>query len=555
MWIFVDVTVALRYGDTGLTNPTSKEIRVNIRIATPPTGLLLVVLALGLVGCFMPALLEWGHAEDRFEQMYLASTPLLPEAELRREARDIYDLIISGRVTVETYFPLLDRIEAYRRLCEVYWRSHRDVPIGGARYVPSMPPNALATELATSFLSTVRGNTGAFEAARDSYKRSHDGLPFERKGRLRGEQMDTTRATELLAQGYLWSLVFAVLFFGVRVHSKEASVLLELPRIALAVLLWPFMVWKYPTDLVRVEQLRRMLQFVTYAIAGALSAGAAGGPTKAPGKKETTEDESPALFDDPRFSLLGYVQVESSPGEWGLTKFRILPGYANTSVRFGAEVELVDASHPGSNWLRTLFATGNLGGTKVTAGRVVTAAGYALPPPNTLTTIRYPWKPFASYGWGAQVASDVSERLTVVADITGKTGVSFDSREAWRGVETSGRLTWRVGGWSWSLTVQEGNRLSRFGVDTAWSDGAVAFRGGLFGSNGNGSPHGGYVLATYRLGGNIDLHGQVDAAPTGTETTLGIGWRTGSKGVSATLDAVRGGNDGATLFARFQYAF
>lgn len=72
------------------------------------------------------------------------------------------------------------------------------------------------------------------------------------------------------------------------------------------------------------------------------------------------------------------------------------------------------------------------------------AGGYTLPAPAALETVRFPRMPFSCYAHGVQAQGNLGSGFTVISDLTGRSGVSFDSDSNWDRLESSTRLQKKV---------------------------------------------------------------------------------------------------------------
>jgi len=523
---------------------------------------MIVVMGFALVSSFVPAFVEWAHNQDLAQEQRLADVPVLSDEALREEGKAVYDEVEGPlKSTHYEYLTLLARVYDYQdrwnKARFALSPERRIAHMGNS--LPAPDPNWIQQSLTSRYLTYARMiDQKDFRAGEEQYKAEHGSLP----GMKRYETIvDSSHAVELLRLGYAWSILFAVIFLGLRVHDKDARVMLEIHKIVVYAFVWPIMIWRYPTYLVRYDQVRRLLRFAAYSISSMLSMGAVGGVVKAAEKAKPEEGEASTLVaEDNPFSVHGFAQGAVSDGQDpSVGALRLQLSYTNGGMwKAFTEFEGVGATAPGANWLRVAMVSYTGDGWGVNVGRFAVAAAYPFPPPNKLVPMHYPWAPFSSYGWGVQLAWQFGPSVSLVADVTGQTGQPFDGVGNWSGVEASARLTWKLQHLTLGVTGQVGAAFGRAGLDLSVPLGRdVTLAGGIFGAHERtGDTLGGYALATWAFREDWNVHLQMDLAPEAAKVSAGIGWRTGKLGWSAKTDVEQNVRSGALgVYGLLQYAF
>lgn len=163
--------------------------------------------------------------------------------------------------------------------------------------------------------------------------------------------------------------------------------------------------------------------------------------------------------DDLRLQIGGYTQVFSLPDsttcprpnkvgipddgsdfQWGLCRVRF-DLKSSTPWGFFAEIEAVDLDANEKNWLREAKVSYKVSDDwTLYAGRLFLTSGWVTPSPANIETVSYPRIPFNCYAYGLQLKGDLGDGWSLVMDVTGKSGVAFDSDANWDGLESSTRL-------------------------------------------------------------------------------------------------------------------
>lgn len=178
--------------------------------------------------------------------------------------------------------------------------------------------------------------------------------------------------------------------------------------------------------------------------------------------------------------------------------------------------------------------------TTVRAGSILTAGGLYFPPPYALIPVIGPKMPFKFYGYGVQVQTNVTKNIVLIADVTGKTGPTFNDFEARTSqIETSQRVVWNAmkneGGKTTlqlSLSHMWSDTANRVGVEAKYSPfndldlySDVYFANEHPASTKAQTNTGGYALADYKVwsmeGNKLDLrmHGMFEKAGGAIEYT------------------------------------
>lgn len=241
------------------------------------------------------------------------------------------------------------------------------------------------------------------------------------------------------------------------------------------------------------------------------------------------EEESPNLLPacdlgDLEIKVYGFSQYrfQDSSGndcvsEGKLSALRLRTDLKLRRWGLNSEIDFADMDEEGGNWLRYIHLNYDINEDwQVRVGRLFLAAGYATPAPFMLETVNYPKAdPFACYAWGVQVAGKFGDGWSLLADVTGRSGVAFDDPRCWDRLEFSGRLQKKYEAWTTGGTIQLSEDFFRFGLDTTWKPNEKFYlrAGGYYGKNNDSrvSNHfGAYALAVYRPTKWFEFHSQVD---------------------------------------------
>jgi opacity protein-like surface antigen len=280
------------------------------------------------------------------------------------------------------------------------------------------------------------------------------------------------------------------------------------------------------------------------------------GMVKAADKSSTKRDESSLEY-------RGFVQnVYHSDAEeeyqWRAARVN-LKYHFDPVYTFGSELELVGAGESGSNWLREFWLQRNIGDWNIQAGRIFLSAGGSTIPPYKLKTVNGPYSPYNFYGWGGKVHGKIANNVSASFDITGQTGMPFDSSDNGRGIETSGRVKFTFNGWSVNPAWQLGENFARVSVDAAvLINPELQLSGLVYGAkNDNESEKGGHALLSWQPKNSFELHTQLKGKDDGkTILTNGLNLFFG-KGFSVTVDHEKALNQdhSDSMWGRLQVVF
>lgn len=199
------------------------------------------------------------------------------------------------------------------------------------------------------------------------------------------------------------------------------------------------------------------------------------------------------------------------------------------------ELELAESRMHNGNWIQELSIGYKVNEEwSIRLGRLSTAGIILTPPPWLLQTARYPRVPVGIYGWGGQMQYN-RDRWTATLDVTGNTGTSFQSKNAFDRIETGLRLEYKA---TEELSVAANAAYDfrdreLFGaVDVNFKK--ERFDAHLVGYATNNDVLGGFLYAGYQVTDHLELHGMVDMQRNErTSTTAGIRYSWGSNDVTA----------------------
>jgi hypothetical protein len=265
----------------------------------------------------------------------------------------------------------------------------------------------------------------------------------------------------------------------------------------------------------------------------------------------------------PRADKIGLPDDESDY-QFGLFRIKA-ESFSKDVPDYGAayEIEAVDLDDPDKNWLRQAYLSYKLNDEwAIRAGRLFLAAGYITPAPSGLETVLYPRTPFTCYAYGMQMKGKFDDTLSIVADITGKSGVSFNDSENWDGLESSVRLSERfTSNLTLSVTLQLSDDSTVGAIDSEYRVGKLLLRGAAYSKcleDAATGVRGFYAYGGYEIFRRFELHAQVDRQ-IGENNIWTIGARiwTPNDQVSLTADyeVVDGQHDDNRFVARIETRF
>ncbi len=264
----------------------------------------------------------------------------------------------------------------------------------------------------------------------------------------------------------------------------------------------------------------------------------------------------------PRPDKVG-IPDDDSDIQWGLCRVKM---DIKSSTPFGGfvQIEAVDLDDSSKNWLRQAHVSYKANDDwSFNVGRLFVAASASAPSPFGQETVRcYRW-PFAFYAYGAQVAGNLGNGWSILSDVTGKSGVSFDSGDNWDGVENSTRLQKKITkDWSVAGTVQLSEDFEGVALDSAYQLGKLCLRGTAYGKymtdDAVADTKGFYTYAGYEVLKGVELHGQYDHQVNKDDIwTVGTRLWAPKNWVELTVDyeMVNGQSDDNRVIARLETRF
>ncbi len=256
------------------------------------------------------------------------------------------------------------------------------------------------------------------------------------------------------------------------------------------------------------------------------------------------------------------IPDDESDFQWGLCRLKV---DIKSKTPWGAlvEVEAVDLDNANKNWLRQALVSYKVNSDwSLYAGRIFLAQGWTLPGFADLETVRLPRVPTNCYGYGIQAKGNLGGGLSLRADITGKSGVSFDSDENWDALESSLRIQKDfTANLFLAGTVQVSDDVSRYVLDTKYVIGKACFKGAgyvMHEAEKEGNTEGFYLYSGYEIWKGIELHAQYDCRAEKDDIwTVGTRLWAPKDQVSLTVDYeyVPGQSDDSRIIARVEFRF
>ncbi len=219
-----------------------------------------------------------------------------------------------------------------------------------------------------------------------------------------------------------------------------------------------------------------------------------------------------------------YAETTTSSDEFQWNNLRLKADWSSERWEASTQVNLpFNDGQIDSNWLREVWVKYKVNDNwSLKAGRIFLAAGNSTPDAYSLRTVAYPSSmTFPCYAYGAQVEGQLSESVSLVFDVTGRSGLAFDDDHSFDRIELSAMLRQQFGekGKPGSGNIAGYTQLcqdfQRFGVSTAWQpDNHWNLMGALcytrYESIEVSDQFGGYVQVAYRATPWLELHSQVD---------------------------------------------
>lgn len=230
-----------------------------------PLGWKLVLIAIAMWACFAPAVTCLVLDANEYSARRTAAIPLLPGRAMLHEIVEAKRMLLAAQ-TPEEY------LRAARNVVRV---DDHFVKYGGASHgrfdlvlQNRMAEGSLRGTLNDTFLR-IKNSFGG-EAIHEADMKLGGGWQDYTSVDSRAIPTDYPTVLALLI-GYLCSLGIAVAFFSMRIRAMGYNLLIEVPNLPFAVLVWPIAMWTYPTPLPALERLertkRRMAGFITAMLA------------------------------------------------------------------------------------------------------------------------------------------------------------------------------------------------------------------------------------------------------------------------------------------------
>ena len=166
------------------------------------------------------------------------------------------------------------------------------------------------------------------------------------------------------------------------------------------------------------------------------------------------------------------------------TNLRLTANLDGKHLGIGTQINFADFQRAtDGNWLRELYVQYKINDTwKLRVGRLLLACGRGIqmPGPFLLETVDYPLsQPWASYAYGIQ-AWRTSKDWLMILDITGQSGLPFDSDQSFDRLESSARLKRNFEQGFVGSTLEASADFLRFGIDAGWTPNRWLFLRGEF---------------------------------------------------------------------------
>jgi hypothetical protein len=226
---------------------------------------------------------------------------------------------------------------------------------------------------------------------------------------------------------------------------------------------------------------------------------------------------------DVDLQISGYAQYvyteDGQPTEFYWPNLRVSSTLSYEAWSFVSQVNLAHADRANMNWLRLLYAQYELNDSwQLRVGRVCTAGFWAVPPPAKNETVSWPlYENFTAYGWGVQTYGKFGDDWSLLADITARSGQTFDNDTAFQDIEGSVRVTKQLDDWQLAATAQISADAQRFGTDATWQALPNFYVRGAVYSELNSAARlrdsfGMYGIAVWRVQSRLELHSRLNYA-------------------------------------------
>lgn len=238
------------------------------------------LLGLMLVLVFLPAIFAWTAASEKRDYSAVPSLGK-PEMLAMLEKNRSAALGKPGDEPADFFATYLAAAEADVRLQKYLHEHPEERSALAARF--GIPGTYVAdlmqlrTGYETKFGSAAMRDTAAMPGVRESIRA------------VEASVLVADRSTaEWFGRSAIASFIIAMLFFMARVAGRGMLVWPDLPKIAVYALAWPVMVWKYPTEVSPIEQVRRLKRWIAWLMAGSL-------PVMSMGAARAQEKTEPAV--------------------------------------------------------------------------------------------------------------------------------------------------------------------------------------------------------------------------------------------------------------------
>ncbi len=209
------------------------------------------------------------------------------------------------------------------------------------------------------------------------------------------------------------------------------------------------------------------------------------------------------------------IPDDDSPFQWGLARLKVETTCIGTPLSAAYEIEAVDLSDADRNWLRQAYLNYKLNKDwSLSAGRIFLAAGYITPSPANIETVLYPRTPFNCYAYGVQTKGNFKDGFSLIADISGRSGLAFNDGDNFDGLEGSIRLSEKVAtNLTLGITFQMSDEAATGAIDSEYQLGKLLLRGAVYSKCMKvcgDEVKGFYGYTGYEVFRRVEVHAQID---------------------------------------------
>ena len=277
------------------------------------------ILAIAMVGALAPAVVEF-YKTTGSDYSHIQAPP--PD-ELVRQITQVEEVMKAPPAsTPDAYYHTVVQAETLKVYADDYVATNRlpmqDTQYGVIRaYVTLMQP--LIDPYQMSYLG--RFGSGAMSEASVRNQALIDHLhQVESSAYVHVDGSTLARAAIL---SYLLSVGFAMLFFVARLKDKRMAVWPDLDRILAFATVWPWAVFKYPTNLEPIAQARRLLQRLGWALSALLTVSAVGAQAQTRSGDDVPDNSNvrvlaPSEIPMPSFSFSTGIETDKVTGNGDL---------------------------------------------------------------------------------------------------------------------------------------------------------------------------------------------------------------------------------------------